>query len=98
MIEDIARALKAMNIPALVVHVPSREELVSGARESTPPLDTRLFASLIGARIVDGKEAFAGRGEEEIRGLWFPHDAHWDQAGSNAFGSYMAAVLRNWPQ
>ncbi|UCG51795.1 MAG: hypothetical protein JSW58_16750 [Candidatus Latescibacterota bacterium] len=96
-IKDIARVLKAMNIPAMVVHVPSREDLFQDNRDAAPPLDTRLFAILLGARLVDGKEAYAGHSGDEIRAMWHRYDAHWGQAGSNQFGQYMAGVLADWP-
>ena len=97
MIEDMARSVKTMNVPVMVVHVPSREELLEGNVGAPPPVDARLFASILDARLVDGKQAFAGRSHEEIRALWLPYDAHWGQTGSNSFGQYMAKVLADWP-
>ena len=97
MIQDVARSLETMGIPAMVIHVPSREELLQGKRDAPPPVDTRLFAALLDARLVDGREAFAGRSEEEIRAMWLPYDAHWGQTGSNRFGEYMMGVLNDWP-
>ena len=97
MIEDIARAIKTMNVPAMVIHIPSRENLLEGSRDASPPLDTRLFAALLDARLVDGKQAFAESNDEEIRAMWLRYDAHWGQPGSDAFGQYMTGVLSDWP-
>jgi hypothetical protein len=97
MINDMARAIAAMGIPAMVIHIPSRENLLEDERDAYPPLDTRVFADLLNARLVDGKEAFEGRSPEEIRAMWFRYDAHWGQTGSNTFGQYIAGVLSDWP-
>jgi hypothetical protein len=98
MIRDMARAIQTMDIPAMVVHVPSRESLVDGDRGAPPPVDTQLFAALLGARVVDGKEAFLGSTEAEVRAMWFRYDAHWNQSGSNLFGRFMTTLLTDWPQ
>ena len=98
MIRDIARAIEAMNVPVMVIHVPSREDLLQGDREAPPPVDTELFAALLDAWLVDGKQAFSGRSNEEIRAVWLPYDAHWGQAGSNLFAEYVAALLEEWPR
>ena len=97
MIQDMARTLKAMGVPVMVIHVPSREELLQGKRDAPPPVDTRLFAALLDARLVDGREAFAGRSVEEIRAMWLPYDAHWGQTGSNRFAEYMTDILVGEP-
>jgi hypothetical protein len=98
MISDIARAVRAMDLPVMVVHVPSREELLRGEFEAPPPVDTQLFAALLDARLVDGKQAFSGRGADEIRDMWMPYDAHWAQAGSDHFGRFMLGILESWPE
>ncbi len=94
MIEDMARAVESMNAPVMVIHVPSREELLEGRAGAA--VDARLFADLLGGRVVDGTQAFRGRSAEEIRALWLPYDAHWGQTGSNDFAKYMAGVLTDW--
>jgi hypothetical protein len=97
MIRDMARAIRTIGVPAMVIHVPSRENLVQVDPDSPPPIDTELFAALLGARLVDGKRAFSGRSEKDIRSLWLPYDAHWGQEGSNVFGRYVAELLKDWP-
>ncbi len=98
MIEDLARTVNNLNVPVMVIHIPSRDDLLHGKRGALPPLDTRLFAELIGARLVDGEQAFAGRSEEEIRALWLRYDAHWAQSGSDTFGACVTPVLRAWSE
>ena len=94
MIEDMARAIREKGIPVIVIHVPSREELLSGKRDALPPVDTRFFAQLLGAGFIDGREAFAGSSADEIRSMWFPYDAHWAQKGSDRFAEFVAGRLR----
>ena len=94
MIEDMARAIHKKGILAIVIHVPSREELLRGRSDALPPVDTRFFAQLLGAGFIDGGEAFAGSSDDEIRSMWFPYDAHWAQKGSDRFAEYMAGRLR----
>jgi hypothetical protein len=98
MIKDIARSIRAMNIPVMVVHVPSRDDLLQGKPDAPPPVDTQLFAALLDARLVDGEQAFSGQSKEDVRRMWLPYDAHWGQPGSNLFGKYMAGLLADWPR
>lgn len=100
MIEDMARVIREKGIPAFVIHLPSREELLeakrkqlSGEKLGAPPVDTRLFAQLLGATLVDGRDAFLELRQDDIRSMWFPYDAHWDQKGSNRFADYMMGKL-----
>lgn len=97
MVEDMARSARALGVPVMVVHLPSREELLRGDFEAPPPVDATLFARMLDARLVDGKQAFSGRSAEEIRDLWLPYDAHWGQSGSDVFARYMADILGQWP-
>ena len=97
MIEDMAITLKTMGVSVMVVHVPSREGLLADRGGVSPPLDLRVFASMLGATVVDGRAAYAGLSEEEIRAMWLPYDAHWAQPGSNRFAEYMTGVLSTWP-
>jgi hypothetical protein len=94
MIEDMARAIRKKGISVIVVHVPSREELLRGKRDTLPPVDTRFFAQLLGAGFIDGREAFKGLSPDEIRAMWFPYDAHWAQKGSDRFAEFMAGRLQ----
>jgi lysophospholipase L1-like esterase len=96
MIRDMARAIKAMNVPAVVIHVPSRENLLELPQDTPPPVDTELFAALLGARLVDGAQAYKRSSEAEIRAMWLPYDAHWGQQGSNLFGDYVGGMLEEW--
>jgi hypothetical protein len=95
MIEEMECVLHSMGIPVWVVHVPSREELLQAKNDAPPPVDTRLFAHLVGGgKVIDGKKAFEGLSADEIRALWFPYDAHWAQGGSDRFAEFMAEEIK----
>jgi hypothetical protein len=97
MINDIARVLGTMDVPTMVIHIPSREELLEGDRAGEPPWDVTRFAEMLNATFVDGRLAFAKYDGDDIRAMWLPYDAHWDQPGSDRFAEYMVDVFSKWP-
>lgn len=96
LIEDIGRALRDMDVPALVALVPLRESLLHYHPTRRVPDDVRRFADLLDARFVDGCAAFEGLSARETRACWFPCDGHWNQQGSDRFAELMAREIRAW--
>jgi hypothetical protein len=95
-IEDIRRVLEAMNVPALVVYIPTRERLIEQGASVEIDQDTRDFAKWIGAECVNGASAFDGRTPAQIRADWLPYDGHWGQGGSDRFAQFMVGTLTQW--
>lgn len=93
LIQRIRDYVDANVLPVLVVTIPDKMETGSGA---TPP-DATHFAELLGARLVDGREAFSDIAPDERHALWFPYDQHWNQAGSDVFAEFMTLILASWP-
>ncbi|HEX3872875.1 MAG TPA: SGNH/GDSL hydrolase family protein, partial [Solirubrobacteraceae bacterium] len=90
LIADIRRVLEERHLPALVVHIPDRAELIDvGRSPEAMRRESRAFAEAIGARFLDGGLIFEGLSRAEIRGLFFPHDGHWNQAGSDRFAAFL---------
>lgn len=90
---DIKDAISAMGIPVVVVHVPSKLELLEGDLDPNLIKETRAFADLLGAQLIDGKKAFEGQDKEAIKSMWLPYDAHWGQGGSDRFARFMVDIL-----
>ncbi len=84
-------ALNASKLPALVVRVPNRVEHISWNG------DAIRFAERLGARFVDGGEAFDGLSDDAFDALWLPVDGHWNQRGSDLFAEYLRRALADWP-
>jgi hypothetical protein len=97
LIEDIKRSITAINVPALVVHIPKRPELLENMVDKNPLAESRSFADLLGAKYIDGKLAFANNSHDEIKAMWLPYDGHWGQKGSDRFAEFMADILSKWP-
>lgn len=93
LIDGIAAYAARRSLPIMVVTVPSREALLANR---PAPEDARAFAARLGARFVDGAQAFAGLDERSIRELWLPVDGHWAQGGSDRFAAFMQTVLVRW--
>ena len=94
MINEIHRYLTANSLPALVVHVPSRDELLTHSQHRNT---TKEFSARIGAQFVEGAKAFDGLSRSEIQACWLPSDGHWNQIGSDRFAEFMVKVLARWP-
>jgi len=87
----------SQSLPVMVVYIPGRAEAAGG--ENGRQLDAaRAFADYLGAAFIDGREAFEGRDADQLAGLWFQHDQHWNQKGSDVFATFMAARFASWPQ
>ena len=93
----VKQTILAMAVPVVVVHVPSKLELLGGELDQNLVNETRAFAELLGARFIDGKKAFEGQSKEAIRAMWLPYDAHWGQGGSDRFAQFMIDELTNLP-
>ena len=91
LILDMRDRLAAMHKPILVIEIPLRDELLAHWDES---LRVRKFAEFLGARFVDGARPFRKLDDAEIRASYFPHDGHWNQAGSDRFFGFVANQLK----
>ena len=109
MVTQVEQALQKKQVPALVVHIPYREVLLTraGAGSETTAFylesvgevwEAQAFAKLIQADYVDGAEAFKGYGVEEIRACWLPLDGHWNQAGAERFAEFVVPILQRWSE
>jgi hypothetical protein len=94
LIEDIHQFVSSHKLPALVVFLPTREELVKSTWENEPHrAEAKAFAEKIGARFVDGSAAFANLQPADVRKCFFVHDGHWNQTGSDRFAKFMLGVI-----
>lgn len=94
LVEDIRRIVAARNLPVLVVFLPTREELMKSTWRNEPHrAETQAFAKQIGARFVDGSEAFASMQPADVRKCFFAHDGHWNQTGSDRFAKFMLQLI-----
>jgi hypothetical protein len=101
LIDEIRQFLQRQQLPCLVVQLPLRHELIGQLKRAQGtgiPEQTRQFVNRIGARVMDGSEAFQGLDEAGIRDCWLPYDGHWGQSGSDRFARYMVEVIRDWQQ
>ena len=93
LIADFRERLEQRNVRPLVVHIPTRGEVLHGAPNPWKA-ETRAFAELLGAEFVDGSQAFAGVSPLVLQKEWFPYDGHWAQGGSDRFANYLLGILR----
>jgi hypothetical protein len=90
LIDDMRSYLDSRKLPALVIHLPSRDTLLAPTSESALHLEkAKTFARDLGAKFLDGREAFAQMSPAEIRAYFLPHDGHWNQKGSNRFAEFV---------
>jgi hypothetical protein len=92
---EIKRIAAQHSWPIMVVQIPTREDLL-GQEPRINIERTRQFSELLGARFVDGREAFHGFTNQQIKNDWFPVDGHWNRGGSNQFADFMAPQLQRW--
>ncbi len=78
-----------LHVPIIVVRVPNRECLIGGGRED----ESEEFAKILGARFIDGADAFSGLSKSQIRALFFKHDGHWNQGGSDRLAHWLQSAL-----
>jgi hypothetical protein len=95
LIEEIRRLTKEHLLPTVVAYIPSRDELLNPDSRSNLER-TKQFAEMIGASFLDGREAFRGLSSQEIKESWYPHDGHWNQAGSDRFAGFMSRQIESW--
>jgi hypothetical protein len=94
LIADIGRYLQAKQLPALVVHLPMRENLLAGQAAASPHFaDAQRFAADLAARFLDASQIFAGMSRNEIRAHFLPYDGHWNQKGSDRFAHFLVENL-----
>src|SRR5262249_27705591 len=99
LIADIRRYLDGHQLPALVVHLPSRSSLLSPDYESALHLEkAKLLAKELAAAFVDGGQIFAGKTPAEVRDLFLPYDGHWNQRGSDLFAEFIIERLGHFRQ
>jgi hypothetical protein len=100
LIDDMGRFVSTRKLPVLVVFLPKRDRLVQSTWKDDPyRAETQNFAQRIGARFVDGSEAFANMRPTDVRKCFFPYDSHWNQAGSDRFANFMLDLIpRSFPQ
>ncbi|MGD2111958.1 MAG: hypothetical protein PVI50_01145 [Gammaproteobacteria bacterium] len=90
-IDAIRDYAAARDLPVWVIHIPDLEQAAGKAEPGYAA--SREFARRLAAVFIDGRQAFAGFPPEALPDLWFEHDKHWNQAGSNAFAGFMAEHL-----
>lgn len=95
LIEQVRQLAKEHSWPVAVVYIPNREELLA-SRAETNIEKCKKFSDLLGATFFDGREAFQGLTNQQIKDDWFPIDAHWNRGGSDQFAGFMAARIQDW--
>ncbi|MAR08465.1 MAG: hypothetical protein CL681_00650 [Blastopirellula sp.] len=92
LIADFRERLQQHQVRPIVVHIPSRGEVLTG-RVNPWKAETETFAELLGAEFIDGSQAFAGVNPLVLQQEWYPFDGHWAQGGSDRFAKYLLGVL-----
>jgi hypothetical protein len=95
LMREIRNLAEQNNLPIIVVYIPFRDELIVPGYPSSVER-CRQFAEVLGAKFIDGREAFRGFSTQEIRELWFPYDGHWNHLGSSRFAEYMITQITTW--
>ena len=93
LMEDLGGFFAARHIPVMVVHIPSREELLGHPKDAFLR-DSEQFSSKLMSAFVDGSHAFSELSAEEIRQSFFPYDSHWNQSGSDRFAAFLESEVR----
>jgi hypothetical protein len=94
-IEEIGQLAKEHSWPIAVVYISNREELL-GSKTETNIEKSKKLSEMLGATFFDGRAAFRGLGNQQIKDDWFPIDAHWNRGGSEQFAGYMAGQIQGW--
>jgi hypothetical protein len=95
LMREIRRLAEQSNLPIIVVYIPFREELIVPGYPTSAERSQQ-FAQVLGAKFIDGREAFRGLSAQQIRPLWFPYDGHWNHLGSSRFAEYMISQISTW--
>jgi hypothetical protein len=97
LVEDIRRSIRALNVPVMVVYLPTKDGLLENKGNVDVPQDVRQFASMLDATLINGTIPFAKANSKQIRKMWHHYDGHWAQEGSNCFGDFFAKEVLSWP-
>jgi hypothetical protein len=90
LIDEIRGFLDSRKLPAVVIHLPSRETVLNPTRDSALHFEkAQAFAAALGAKFLDGGQMFKQMNAAEVRAYFFPHDGHWNQKGSNRFAEFV---------
>lgn len=95
LIESIREYAASRALPVLVVYLPGLAE--ASGKSSQHLQQVRMFAQQLNADFIDGRNSFVDLKAGQLQELWFKHDEHWNQAGSDLFASFMVRQLRTWP-
>ncbi len=96
LIKEIRRFADEQALPILVVYIPNRDELLRPGRSTGIEMVKR-FSEMLGAKFLDGRQAFRGLSRQQIKACWLPYDGHWNQLGSDRFAQLMSQEIRTWP-
>ena len=95
LIEGIRQYTDQNNLPVLVIYLPGLAEATGTT--SYHYQQAMNFAALLDADFLDAQQAFRPLASKQLQQLWFKNDAHWNQQGSDAFATFMARFLPDWP-
>jgi hypothetical protein len=94
LIGEMREFLDSKKLPALVIHLPSRDSLLHPTKDSALHFEkAQAFARALGADFINGRQVFEHMSPAEIRAQFLPHDGHWNQKGSNRFAEFVVANL-----
>lgn len=98
--------IKDRGWPCLVAYLPRNLHMsppanIVGIENYYPPVvmsDLRQFAQRLSAATLDGSGMHHGLSREEALALWFPHDGHWNEKGSDRFAEFVLPYLKRWAE
>ncbi len=91
--DDLREFLRRRDLESTVVYLPRKSRVLEGGEAGVHYRETVDFAESLGARFVDGTEAFAGLESAAAGDYWFEYDGHWNQRGSDQFARFMAELI-----
>src|SRR5580704_17727746 len=94
MIKDIAAWIAERHLPAFVIYLPSRDDLLAQQDDSLYRIEAQRFAQAIGATFYDSSSLYAGMSEVDIRAHFLPYDGHWNLAGSDLLATYVLRLIQ----
>ena len=98
LIQDMRSALvDKLKVRTLVVTVPMPDDQPVRDVGRWIPGDAQAFASLMDARVVNGADAFRDPDHKDVDASYLKHEYHFNQAGADRFGKFVAEQLENWP-
>ncbi len=93
MVDEIATIVRRHKWKAIVVYLPSRDDLLAHGKDTFHRSETRRFAEKIGAEFHDSTSLYEALDEADIRGHFLPYDGHWNTEGSDIFAEFMFDLL-----